>query len=103
MGDERLDDCGLVKDYCLNLKNKFSIDTHIRLKSDEYMDRGMTNWYYPDELVKWYGNCECSMKYYQKDYGEDDYGRPIIAIRSFLIVYANQDFDEQIIKEREEK
>lgn len=94
---------GLVKEHFTDLEKTYKEKTHVRLKSENYVDRGITNWYTPKELVKYYGDCKCERVYYEKDYGEDEHGRPNIALRDFLVVYADKDYDKEIEEERKNK
>lgn len=74
-----------VKDY-VNANEK-SIKTHIVVNGIDY---GYTGSFSGEELIKKYGECECETISYEKDYGEDEDGAPIIAIRSFLAIYTYQ-------------
>ena len=61
--------------------NCFSvIDTHV------YPDESITDFYTKEQLLEKYADREAKIVYYQKDYGEDDEGRPIIATRSYLYI-----------------
>lgn len=91
---------GLVKEHFKNLESGYEEKTHVRLKEQNYMDRGITGFYTPKELVEYYGDCQCERVYYEKDYGCDEYNRPCIAIRDFLVVYADKDFHSEIMATR---
>ena len=58
----------------------------------------LAGFYTAAELIKWYGNCECEWVSYEKDYGE---GRP--AIRSYLLIQSDENYDREILGEREAK
>ena len=72
-----------VKDH-VNSKTE-SVKTHIIINGK---DTGISH-LSGKELIEKYGDCECEIIRYEKDYGNDGDG-PIIAIRSFLQVYVNQ-------------
>ena len=78
----------LVKEKYKDLKES-CVKVHLTCKNC------LAGFYSAKELVKWYGDCECEIVSYEKDYGE---GRP--AIRSYLLIHSDKDYDEEIMKAR---
>lgn len=74
-----------IKEY-VNPKTE-SVKTHIVVNG---VDNGISGYFSGQELIEKYGECECETIEYEKDYGEDEEGRPMIAMRSYLAVYVNQ-------------
>lgn len=74
-----------VKEFVNQEESK--IKTHIVINGVDYgIDKNFTG----KELIEKYGDCECETINYEKEYGEDEEGRPMISIRSFLAVYTYQ-------------
>ena len=89
---EHHDKVMLIKDRYSNSEEK-SIKTHLTCGPG-----GITGFYTPKELIKYYGNCESVIIYYEKDYGND---MPVI--RSFLLIETDVDYNKKIMEERNEK
>lgn len=68
-------------------KDTQDIKTHIVVNG---VDNGISGYFSGQELIEKYGECECETIEYEKDYGLDEEGRPMIAMRSYLAVYVNQ-------------
>lgn len=74
-------------------KYKDSKETSIKVHVSCYPF--LAGFYTAEELIKWYGDCECEDISYEKDYGE---GMP--AIRSYLLIHTDKNYDKEIMKER---
>lgn len=74
-----------VKEY-VNENGK-NIKTHLVING---VDNGISGYFSGKELIENYGECECETIEYEKDYGEDEEGRPMIAMRSYLAVYLKE-------------
>lgn len=87
------DNVMLIKDRYKDSTNK-NIKTHLSCKN------GIVGFYTAEELIKYYGECESTIISYEKDYGFDEDSGPIIAIRSYLLIDSDIDYDKEIEAER---
>lgn len=92
---------GIIKEKFDKDNTNCDMSVHVVLKEQGYRDRGFTGRYTPAELVKWYGDCECEHEYWEKEFGYEDDGRPVIGTLDCFVVYAEKDYHEEIMKERE--
>ena len=58
---------------------------------------GIVGFYTAAELTKWYGDCECSIEGYEKDYGDG-----AIAWRTFLLIQTDKNYDKEIMEARKQ-
>ena len=75
---------------CIKIQMKNYIKTHLSCGSG-----GIDGFYSAEELRKWYGDCQAEIVSYEKDYGDG-----AVAIRSFLQIYTDINYDEEIKAER---
>ena len=56
---------------------------------------GIDGFYSAEELRKWYGDCKAEIVEYEKDYGDG-----ACVIRSYLKIYTDVNYDDEISAER---
>ena len=83
----------LVKEL-LKESNAKSINTHIGDERCNYL----MGFFSAKELIKYYGECECKQETYE-DLEQDVDSEVIINFR-FLIIYSDDNYSDEILKER---
>lgn len=72
--------------------NEKKIKTHLTCTSGF---RGIEGFFDAEELREFYGNCECWIESYEKDYGDG------VVTRQFLMIETNKSYTKEIMEKRD--
>lgn len=85
----------MEKSEIKTIKERYKNSKETHIKTHLTCESGIVNWYSAEELIKWYGDCDSQIVYYEKDYGDC---HP--AIREYLLIHSDINYDKEIMEER---
>lgn len=85
-----------VETYIKKIKDRYKDDNSTRtIKTHLSCKCGIVGFYTAQELIKYYGECDSAIIYYEKDYGDN-----AVAIRNYLLIDSDIDYDKEIEVDR---